>query len=459
VGDDYQLDVRLVPADCVASLAHAEMLASVDIISQKELIEIRSALVKAIELSRRGKFRIDICDEDGQTALEQFVTKRTKAGMRIHSGRSRNDQVMAALRLFGRDALAKLQGSILNLSQTLLAFASRYEFTVVPGRTHSQIAMPSTLGLWAASFADELIDDIALMATCYRLTNLCPLGSAAGYGTPLPLDREMVANLLGCDGPVHNVLSAANSRGKLEAVTLDVLDQVSMTVSRLAQDLILFSLPELGYVTLPVELCTGSSIMPHKHNPDALELVRAKAAEISGLSSTVKSIVRNLPSGYHRDLQATKGPYLKAFDIVSGQVDVMTLTINRLQVCESALRKSLTPELFATDHAFDLVKEGVAFRKAYQVAADEVDRLSSDSTNELKISEEMNIRARKALAKRTATGSPGNLDLRKSRRRVATQRRRVKDAVQRTDFAISRLVGEPVSLYYSPWENTGATIA
>ena len=369
VGDDYQLDSALVAADCVASLAHATMLAAIAVIAPGDLEQLRSGLLAALQQAEEGLFVIERADEDGHTALERFLTRHTAAGARIHTGRSRNDQVMAALRLYGRDALVALQRLVLDLADALLGFAAAHERRSMPGRTHTQIAMPSTLGLWAAAFAEELLDDLALLETCYRLTNRSPLGSAAGYGAPLPLDREQVAALLGCDGPVHNVLAAANSRGKLEAITLDALDQVAMTLSRLAQDLMLFSLPELGYVTLPVELCTGSSIMPHKRNPDGLELVRARAATVSGLAGGVKGIVRTLPSGYHRDLQETKRPYLQGFEIVAGQLSVMLLTVERLQVHDDALTRALTPELFATDTAFALVRGGMAFRDAYRAAS------------------------------------------------------------------------------------------
>ena len=311
--------------------------------------------------------------------------------------------------------------------------------------------MPSTLGVWAAAFAEELLDDLALVATCYRLTNRSPLGSAAGYGAPLPLDREQVAGLLGFEGPVHNVLTAANSRGKLEAATLDALDQVAITVSRLAQDLILFSLPELGYVTLPVELCTGSSIMPHKRNPDGLELVRARAASVSALAGAVKGVVRNLPSGYHRDLQETKRPYLTALDTVIGQVLVMTLTIGRLQVSEAALARSLTPELYATDAAFALVQQGVAFRDAYRQAAQgDAVRGGNDAGGEA------NAAAGAALAARTATGTAGNLGLAERRRLVAAERQRVTDEAACAAAALTALVGRPVAVYRNPWRTTGA---
>ena len=477
VGDDYRLDGALVAADCVASLAHATMLAAIEVLTPGDLQELRGGLLAALQQAEAGTFVIERADEDGHTALERFLTGHTAAGARIHTGRSRNDQVMAALRLYGRDALAALQGLVLDLADALLAFAAAHERRSMPGRTHTQVAMPSTLGLWAAAFAEELLDDLALLETCYRLTNRSPLGSAAGYGAPLPLDRERVAKLLGCDGPVHNVLAAANSRGKLEAVTLDALDQVAMTLSRLAQDLILFSLPELGYVTLPVELCTGSSIMPHKRNPDGLELVRARAATVSGLAGAVKGIVRNLPSGYHRDLQETKRPYLQALEMVAGQLRVMTLTIDRLQVHHAALARALTPELFATEGAFALVRGGMAFRDAYRAAAGgstaapatttvaredpsaPVEQASAPRTatgQEAAAASDpgdrdLSAEAEAALARRTATGTAGNLDLAGCRRRAASERRRVDADAARTAAVLAGLVGRPVQVYRSAW--------
>ena len=477
VGDDYRLDSALVAADCVASLAHATMLAAIDVLTAGDLEDLRGGLLAALEQAEAGTFVIERADEDGHTALERFLTRHTAAGARIHTGRSRNDQVMAALRLYGRDALAALQGLVLDLVDALLGFAAEHELCSMPGRTHTQIAMPSTLGLWAAAFAEELLDDLALLDTCYRLTNRSPLGSAAGYGAPLPLDREQVAALLGCDGPVHNVLAAANSRGKLEAVTLDALDQVAMSLSRLAQDLILFSLPELGYVALPVELCTGSSIMPHKRNPDGLELVRARAATVSGLAGAVKGIVRNLPSGYHRDLQETKRPYLQALETVAGQLSVMRLTVDRLQVHEEALARALTPELFATDGAFALVQGGMAFRDAYRAAAgatggaagagvagsapDRGDlraqaaasawRTGAGSEGDGQERDGLRAQAERALELRTSTGTAGNLDLPGCRRRSAAERRRVDGEAARTGAALARLAGRPVQVCGSAW--------
>ena len=464
VGDDFRLDAALVAADCAASLAHATMLAGIGVLTAAELGELRAALLEALALAERHAFTIAPADEDGHTALEKFLTARSAAGGKIHTGRSRNDQVMAALRLYGREALVELQRALLDLADALLAFARRHQQVAMPGRTHSQVAMPSSLGLWAAAFAEELLDDLALIAPCYRLTNRSPLGSAAGYGVPLPLDREQVAALLGFDAPIHNVLAAGNSRGKLEAATLDALDQAALTLSRLAQDLILFSLPELGYVSLPVELCTGSSIMPHKRNPDGLELVRARAATVSGHAAAVKGIVRNLPSGYHRDLQETKRPYLEALEIVLGQARVMQLTIERLQVNAAAVARALTPELFATDAAFALVRQGAAFRDAYRQTATALQQAAAAapgaggdarsaaapgqaSAAQVGVGHAGAAQAGAAQAQRTATGTAGNLGLAAVRRLVAAERRRVERAAAQAGGALADLLGRPARLY------------
>ena len=483
VGDDCRLDAALVAADCAASLAHAIMLAGIGVLTPAELGELRAALLEALALAERDRFTIAPADEDGHTALEKFLTARTAAGGKIHTGRSRNDQVMAALRLYGREALVELQRALLDLAAALLAFARRHQQVAMPGRTHSQVAMPSSLGLWAAAFAEELLDDLALIAPCYRLTNRSPLGSAAGYGVPLPLDREQVAALLGFDAPIHNVLAAGNSRGKLEAATLDALDQAALTMSRLAQDLILFSLPELGYVALPVELCTGSSIMPHKRNPDGLELVRARAATVSGHAAAVKGIVRNLPSGYHRDLQETKRPYLEALEIVLGQARVMQLTIERLQVNAAAVARALTPDLFATDAAFALVRQGAAFRDAYRQTATALQQAAGAAPGAGGASAtattagaapgaggasatattagtaavpgaggaSATVQAGAAQAQRTATGTAGNLGLAAVRRLVTAERRRVERAAAQAGRALADLLGRPARLYRPTW--------
>ncbi|MCF7929773.1 MAG: argininosuccinate lyase, partial [Spirochaetales bacterium] len=299
VGDDYLLDRKLVSADCLGSIAHARMLASIGLLSQEEEKNLVSELRRII--SGEDSLSIEAEDEDVHTAIENRLTERLgEAGRKIHTGRSRNDQVLTAMRLYTKAAGYRLRHSLIDLSSALLSLAEGHEFLPLPGRTHLQIAMPSSAGLWASAYAEQLLDDAHLLESALELVDRCPLGSAASYGVPLPLDREMTAGLLGFSGPHHNVLAAQNSRGKLEAAVLDALDQAGITINRLAQDLILFSLPELGYISLPDELCSGSSIMPQKKNPDVLELSRARAAVLSAEAGKIKQIVRGLPSGYQR---------------------------------------------------------------------------------------------------------------------------------------------------------------
>jgi argininosuccinate lyase len=234
------------------------------------------------------------------------------------------------------------------------------------GRTHMQPAMPSSVGLWASAVAEGLLDDLATVMHVYDLNDQCPLGSAAGYGVPLPIDREAVAELLGFSRVCHNVLYAGNARGKLEGQILFALGQIMLTLSRLAQDLILYAMPEFGYFRLPPEYGTGSSIMPQKNNPDVLELIRARAARVLGAAGTVTEMVRASPSGYNRDLQEAKGPFLEGLATTAGSLRVLTGLAGSLEVRPAALRRGFTPEVFATDYALERVAAGVPFRDAYQ---------------------------------------------------------------------------------------------
>lgn len=445
VGDDYLLDRRLATADCLATLAHAEMLARVGILNTVELSELQAALAAAMHDIDAGSFAIEPEDEDVHTALERYLTQRTQAGEKVHTGRSRNDQVMAALRLYGREALLAIQADALELAGQLCALAERYPYLPMPGRTHLQPAMPSTVALWAQAFCEELLDDVQILNGARRLTNRSPLGSAAGYGVPLPLDRELVAQRLAFEGVHHNVLAASNGRGKVEAITLDAVEQLALTLSRLAQDLVLFSLKELGYVSLPPELCTGSSIMPQKRNPDALELVRAKTATVHGYASAVKGVIRAMPSGYHRDLQETKRPYLLGLAEVALMVRVMTAAVSGLQLNEEALQAGMTPEVMATDRAYQLVLEGVPFRQAYRQVAEE---LAGD---------EAGVRWA-AAGERVSTGAAQNLDLAATAGQIAAALEQVTTRRTRIGKALGALAGSesPLSVLGSSWP-TSAT--
>jgi argininosuccinate lyase len=423
VGEDYLLDRRLVAADCVASAAHATMLGSIGILTAEEVKDLKRELVAIIALQEKGKFDIKQSDEDCHTAIENFLTEKLgDAGKKIHTGRSRNDQVIAALRLFARDFLFAFMDGLLSLIRALLAFAGKHAETPMPGRTHMQIAMPSSVGLWAGAFAEELTDDAALVETAFRLNDACPLGSAASYGVPLPIDRELVARLLGFGKLQNNVLYVNNSRGKIEAIVLEAAEHAVLTVSKLAQDLILYSMPEFRYFSIPAELCSGSSIMPQKKNPCGLELIRAKTSSVSASLLAVKSIIKALPSGYNRDFQETKGHFMRGCLTALECVRVMELTVDKLAVNQDMLRKGFIPEIYATDRALELVKDGMPFREAYREVGLHRDQLQSRDPVE-------------AIRAKIHTGAPGNLMLSKTENAVkvfqddfATKRQKVDDA-------------------------------
>ncbi|MBP7495992.1 MAG: argininosuccinate lyase [Spirochaetales bacterium] len=408
VGKDYLLDQDLVIPDCFGSLAQARMLLKVGILTPLEEEALHRELVNIIEDARKGLFRIRQEDEDCHTAIENRLVERLgEIGKKIHTGRSRNDQVLTALRIYGREQLLDIFEKTLALTCTLLNSAKIYQNVPMPGRTHTQLAMPSSLGLWFSAFGEELLDALELLQRIYELWNRCPLGSAASYGTPLPLDREYTSELLGFSSVQNNVLAANNSRGKLEAMILEGLDQIGITLSKLSTDLILFSLPEIGYFSLPREFCTGSSIMPQKQNPDGLELTRAKAAVLGSYALMVKSIIRSLPSGYNRDFQETKEPFLRGLSLCLQMVQVTNLLVQNLKVNEEALRKGFTPDIFATDAVYEQVQRGIPFREAYKKVGKSLDSLTQKDPDS-------------ALSLRTSTGTPGNLRLDVPRKRMKT---------------------------------------
>ncbi|RKX73226.1 MAG: argininosuccinate lyase [Spirochaetes bacterium] len=434
VGEDYILDRDLVPADCVASMAHAVMLASIGILTEEELHKIKSSLVGIIKAHEMGKFEIPPFDEDCHTAIENQLAHETgETGKKIHTARSRNDQVIAALRIYGRAALLKIQNAVVDLSESLVRFANEHKLVPVPGRTHMQPAMPSSLGLWAGSFAEELLDDLMLIRTAYELNNQCPLGSAASYGVPLPINREMVSGLLGFGKLQSNVLYVNNSRGKIESIILDALDQIGLTASKLAQDIILFSLPEFGYFELDTRLCTGSSIMPQKKNPDVLELVRAKSVTLHSYATRVKGIIRSLPSGYNRDFQETKAPFLKGLKMGKAIAHIMKISVDNIAVNEDRCREAFTPEIYAADAAFELVQKGSSFRDAY--------RKVGKSLGELE-----RLDPAEAIKKRTSTGMSGNLCLDRVNKEIIEVRNQIQAEERRIEKAINNLMGFSVEI-------------
>ncbi|MGM0431874.1 MAG: argininosuccinate lyase [Spirochaetota bacterium] len=399
VGSDYQLDRELAAADCLGSAAHAQMLQSIGILSHDELDSAKRGLQEILDLQQQDQFDISPADEDCHTAIEQYLTNSFgDVGKKIHTGRSRNDQIQTALRVWMKDFLIAMSAKTLDLVDVLTKRASEHAGVPMPGRTHMQVAMPSSVGLWAGAYAEELRDETNHLFSILELIDQSPLGSAASYGVPLPLDRELSAQLMGFSRVQNNVLYANNSRGKFEAIIVDGLDYICLTLSKIAQDLIVFSMPEFGYFSLPAELCSGSSIMPQKKNPDALELTRSRSSLVSACAFQIKNSIRSLPSGYNRDFQDTKEPLLRAAHSAYQCVMVMELTIEKLEIHQDRLLKAFTPEIYATDKALELVQGGMSFRDAYRQVGlhlEQVDVLDPAV----------------ALKGRTSTGTAGNLGL------------------------------------------------
>jgi argininosuccinate lyase len=367
VGNDPEIDLELVEFDCRASIAHARMLKEAGVLSAGEAKSLQTELRNIIFLKREKRFRIRLEHEDCHTAIENRLTRKLgKVGKKIHAGRSRNDQVLTAIRLYSREKLNQIKSSLGALIRILSRMSRRFGNAPVPGYTHSRKAMPYTVGKYFAAFSDAFKDDLRLLEFVSRLTDQNPLGSAAGYGTTLELDREMTTGLLGFRKTQTNELYAQNSRGKFESLTLAALSQVMLDIQRLASDLMLFSMEEFGFFRLPEKFCTGSSIMPQKKNPDVLEITRANFAVVHGAYLQVIETIKGLSSGYHRDLQLTKEPLIRGFRKTLETVQIMGLVLDNLKIDEDKCRQACTDDIYAADKVHKLVTKGAAFRDAYR---------------------------------------------------------------------------------------------
>ena len=401
-GQDRVLDLALVEADCMGTAAHVAMLARIPakprLLAAKDAKRVCAELAAIVVDAESGKFEITLEDQDVHLAVERRLTEKLgELGKRVHVCRSRNDQVAVDLRLFAKVRLLEAVSAAAALAGVLLVFARRHEKVPMVGRTHMQPAMPSSVGLWASAWAEGLLDDVSLMMAAYELNDQCPLGSAASYGVPVAIDRQLTSDLLGFSKPVHNVLHANQTRGKVEAAILSALGQAMLTLSRLSQDLILFSMPEFGYFRLPTEYTTGSSIMPQKRNPDVPELLRAKAAKVLAHASLVAEILRAAPSGYNRDLQETKAPFMEGLELAITSLRIMSPLVAGLEVDGDALRRAFGPEVYATDRALELVAGGMPFRDAYHEVKAHLDQLTGRNPDE-------------ALAAKRHMGAPMGLD-------------------------------------------------
>ena len=367
VGRDREMDLYLAPFDVLGSMAHITMLQSIGLLTDDELRQLLQELKNIYALCQEGSFTIEEGVEDVHSQVELMLTRRLgDMGKKIHSGRSRNDQVLVDLRLFIRHRLMDLVDDIKTLFDALQRKSERYKEALMPGYTHLQIAMPSSFGLWFGAYAESLTDDLLFVQAAYRMTNRNPLGSAAGYGSSFPLDREMTTRLLGFDSMDYNVVYAQMGRGKTERNVAFAMATVAGTLAKLAYDACLFNSQNFGFVRLPKECTTGSSIMPHKKNPDVFELIRAKSNKLQALPQQVTLIMNNLPVGYFRDLQIIKEVFLPAFDELKDCLQMAAYIINKIEVREDILDNPMYDPMFSVEEVNRLAAEGMPFRDAYK---------------------------------------------------------------------------------------------
>ena len=367
VGRDRELDLYLAQDDVVGSMAHITMLESIGLLEKEELGALLAELKKIHAQAVKGDFIIEDGCEDVHSQVELMLTKTLgEMGKKIHSGRSRNDQVLVDLRLFTRRQLRLIVEDVLSLFQALQAQSERYKHVLMPGYTHLQIAMPSSFGLWFGAYAESLVDDMMMLQAAYRQTNRNPLGSAAGYGSSFPLNRSMTTSLLGFDSMDYNVVYAQMGRGKTERNVAFAMASVASTISKMAFDACLFNSQNFAFVHLPKECTTGSSIMPHKKNPDVFELTRAKCNKLQTLPQQIMMIMNNLPSGYFRDLQIIKEVFLPAFQELRDCLQMSAYIVREMTVNEDILSDPRYDLIFSVEEVNRLATEGMPFRDAYK---------------------------------------------------------------------------------------------
>jgi argininosuccinate lyase len=373
VGNDPQIDKELVYWDALGSGAHAQMLQSIGLLSAEECTSLLSGLKQICRLAEKGKFEIPVELEDCHTAIEDFLIKQAKeAGQKIHAGRSRNDQILLAMRLYLRNEILKVLNKLIQLSSSLLSRYDQIGHHVMPGYTHFQPAMPSSVGMWLHAFAEASLEMISDGLSLIERINSNPLGSASGFGVPLPLDRDLVTKLLAFSKTQRSVIDVQNSRGRFELKFINWGADIAGVVEKLAWDMILYSSREFGFFTIPPAFTTGSSIMPQKHNPDVLELLRARAGKVRAAANELLWIIAKLPSNYHRDLQYTKEPVIKCAKNLVEILTVVEQVVASFSVNEQRLSQAMTPELYATYDACKEVRDGLPFREAYRRTAQRV---------------------------------------------------------------------------------------
>ena len=373
VGNDRELDLLLARYDVIASIAHAKMLAKTGLINKDEAADLVSALEGIGKTIENGSFAIEESFEDVHSKIEYLLTQELgDTGKKIHTARSRNDQILVAMQLFLRDEIGEIKAGTRALFDLLLNLADKHKAVLLPGYTHLQVAMPSSFGLWFSAYAESLIDDMMLLNTAYAVSDQNPLGSAAGYGSSFPIDREFTTGELGFETMKYNVVAAQMGRGKVEKIAAFGLSGLAGTLSKLAMDICLYMSQNFNFISFPDELTTGSSIMPHKKNPDVFELIRAKCNKIQGVPNQLILLTNNLPSGYHRDLQLAKEIIVPTLQEVKACLDLMTFSLKEVRVNENILEDPKYNYLFTVDSLHELVRQGVPFRDAYKLIGESI---------------------------------------------------------------------------------------
>lgn len=367
VGLDREMDLFLAPYDILGSLAHITMLESIGLLTKEELSSLSAELKNIYLTALDGKFVIEEGVEDVHSQVELMLTRKLgDIGKKIHSGRSRNDQVLVDLKLFMRSEIEKVAESVEKLFKTLIAKSNKHKKDLIPGYTHLQVAMPSSFGLWFGAYAEGLADDLEILKAAYRVVNRNPLGSAAGYGSSFPLNRSMTTSLLGFDSMNYNVVYAQMGRGKTEKIVANAIAGIAATISRLAYDACLYNSQNFGFIKLPDQYTTGSSIMPHKKNPDVFELTRAKCNRLQALPNQITLILNNLPSGYFRDMQLIKEAFLPSFDEICSILGMVEKMVSQIIVNKDIASEDRYKFMFSVEEVNRLTREGMPFRDAYK---------------------------------------------------------------------------------------------
>ncbi|MEM1134458.1 MAG: argininosuccinate lyase [Bacteroidota bacterium] len=382
IGRDAELDILLAPFDVLGSIAHITMLESINLLTKEELQALTKALQQIYKEIEAGSFVIEEGVEDVHSQVEKILTERLgDTGKKIHSGRSRNDQVLLDLRLFIREEIRQITEGIGKLFKRLIHLSEQYKAVLIPGYTHLQVAMPSSFGLWFGAYAESLTDDLQLLQAAYRITNQNPLGSAAGYGSSFPLNRTLTTQLLGFDDLSYNVVYAQMGRGKTEKTVAFALNSIAATLGKLAMDVTLYMNQNFGFLTFPDHLTTGSSIMPHKKNPDVFELLRARSNKIQAIATEISMVTGNLPSGYHRDFQIMKESFFDGLQDIKTCLEITEYMLQHIIIKESVLEDKRYRFLFSVEAVNKLVLEGMSFREAYKKVGQSIEDSSYEEAN------------------------------------------------------------------------------